>query len=250
MERITLLPGFVQVLKEYVTAVPRNHTLQEIFEGIFYILRTGAQWRFLPRDYPPKSTCYFWYRKLLDDGTLDLILEHLVKLLEEWGKINLSETYVDATFLRSKAGSEGIGKTKCGKGRKLMTIADNKARPIALLLESATPAEIKLLQKTVDFCATDKKPERIIGDKAYDDDKSDAALAEQGIELIAPNRKNRKKNFQDGRKLRRYKRRHFIENFFAHLGNFRRINITFEKYTHTAFGFILLASIHLILGKI
>ena len=49
-----------------------------------------------------------------------------------------------------------------------------------------------------------EKPERLVGDKAYDSDPLDETLKEQGIEMIAPHRNNRKKRkTQDGRKLRR-----------------------------------------------
>ncbi len=68
-----------------------------------------------------------------------------------------------------------------------------------------------------------------MGDKAYDSDPLDEALKEQGIEMIAPHRKNRKKKkTQDGRKLRRYKRRCKIERLFAWLQNFRRLVVRYE----------------------
>jgi transposase len=165
-------------------------------------------------------------------------------------QISLAETYIDATFVRSKAGKQLVGNTKCGKGHKLMAICDDKSRPLALLLESASRSEIKLVFDTLDCLATKQKPQRIIADRAYDSDKHDAELKKQGIDLIAPNRSNRKQNFQDKRPLRRYKRKHKIENFFAHLHNYRRTIIPHDKYPHTFFGFVLFASILLILNKI
>jgi transposase len=70
----------------------------------------------------------------------------------------------------------------------------------------------------------------LIADRAYDPDSLDAELAEKGIELIAPYRRNRKKaKIQDGRKLRRYKRRWKVERLFAWLGNFRRLVVRYER---------------------
>ena len=67
--------------------------------------------------------------------------------------------------------------------------------------------EVRLVQATINEIVTLGRPRRIIGDRAYDSDPLDEALASQGIELIAPHRKNRKKPAtQDGRPLRRYKR--------------------------------------------
>ncbi len=58
------------------------------------------------------------------------------------------------------------------------------------------------------------KPEKLIGDKAYDNDPLDEEQAEQGIEMIAPHKRNRvKPSTQDGRKLRRYQRCWLVERF-------------------------------------
>jgi transposase len=87
----------------------------------------------------------------------------------------------------------------------------------------------------------DARPEHLIGDKAYDSDPLDARLAEQGIELIAPHRSNRKKpKTQDGRPLRRYKRRWKVERLFAWLHHFRRILVRHEYYAENYLGFVRL----------
>ncbi len=70
-----------------------------------------------------------------------------------------------------------------------------------------------------------------MGEKAYDSDPlEEALLLEQGIEMIAPHRKNRRKEkTQDGRKLlRRYKRRWKVERLFGWLQNFRRLLVRYE----------------------
>ncbi len=74
---------------------------------------------------------------------------------------------------------------------------------------SASPRASRLVQRLFDFMLTEEVPPRVIGDKAYDSDHLDEEFAEQGIEMIAPHRANRKiANFtQDGRPLRRYDRR-------------------------------------------
>ena len=72
-----------------------------------------------------------------------------------------------------------------------------------------------MVEDTLDRTFTSELPERMIGDKAYDSDKLDAKLDEDwGIEMIAPNRRKRTKT-QDGRPLRRYRRRWKVERLFA-----------------------------------
>ena len=95
---------------------------------------------------------------------------------------------------------------------------------------SASPQESKLVQGMLDFMLTDEMPERLVGDKAYDSDKLDDMLAEYGIEMIAPHRQNRRPEnvTQDGRSLRRYKRRWLVERTISWLQNYRRLCIPWE----------------------
>jgi transposase len=129
-----------------------------------------------------------------------------------------------------------------------MAISDAAGTCLALHVTSASPHEVRLVHQTLATRQVNGKPEKLIGDKAYDSDLLDAELAEQGIELIAPHRKNRKKpKTQDGRKLRRYKRRWKVERLFAHLGNFRRLVVRYERSADNFLGFFRLACIKLLL---
>jgi transposase len=92
--------------------------------------------------------------------------------------------------------------------------------------------------------------ERIVGNKAYDSDALDAELAERGVEMIAPHRSNRlpQNKTQDGRPLRRYKRRWTVERSIAWFQDFRRLCIRWEKSTHLYRAFLQLACTLLLLG--
>ena len=141
-----------------------------------------------------------------------------------------------------------MGKTKRGKGTKLMAVADRSGIPIAIYTESASPHEVKLVERTVTERFTDERPPKIIGDKAYDSDPLDGQLKKLGIELIAPHKANRKKTkTQDGRVLRRYKRRWKIERLFAWLQNFRRIIVRYEYHSDNYLGFVLLGCMLILL---
>ncbi len=118
-------------------------------------------------------------------------------------------------------GGGSVGKTKRGKGTKLMVLADASGLPLGVHAVSASPHEVTLVEATLATSCAGEEPERLIGDRAYDSDPLDEALKERSIEMIAPHRRNRKKpRTQDGRTLRRYKRRWKIERLFAWLGNF------------------------------
>ncbi len=103
---------------------------------------------------------------------------------------------------------------------------------------------------TLDSRFVNEPPHRLIGDRAYDADPLDVALAELGVELIAPHRRNRvKPKTQDGRPLRRYRRRWKVERLFAWLGNFRRLVVRYERYALNYLGFVHLGCILILLRQ-
>ena len=129
-----------------------------------------------------------------------------------------------------------------------MAIADRNGLPISIHIESASPHEAKLVQKTIDNRFLNRNPRRLIGDKAYDSDYIDAELRKKRIRLIAPHKCNRRKQpTQDGRELRRYKRRWKIERLFAWLQNFRRIATRWEYKASNYFHFVQLGCIIILL---
>jgi transposase len=129
-----------------------------------------------------------------------------------------------------------------------MAMADSNGFPISVYTASASPHEVTLVGETLAQVLTLEGPERLIGDKAYDSDPLDEELAEQGIEMIAPHKSNRKKAAtQDGRVLRRYKRRWKIERLFAWLQNFRRIAMRFDFHDENYLGFVHLGCIRILL---
>lgn len=122
-----------------------------------------------------------------------------------------------------------------------MAIADAGGTPLAVHVASASPHETTLVTPTLAARFTEEAPQRLIGDRAYDSDPLDEELIQQGIEMIAPHRRDRKKKkTQDGRKLRRYKRRWKVERLFAWLQNFRRIATRHDRYAENYLGFVLL----------
>jgi len=129
-----------------------------------------------------------------------------------------------------------------------MAVADHASLPLAVHAASASPHEVPLVAGTLLRSFVAEQPERLIGDKAYDSDPLDAELAERGIGLIAPRRSNREKpRTQDGRKLRRYRRRRKVERRWAWLQNFRRAATRFDYHVENFLGFVHLGCIKILL---
>src|SRR3954471_13804257 len=141
-----------------------------------------------------------------------------------------------------------VGKTKRGKGTKVMVVADATGLPLALHVASASPHEVTLVEDTLASRFTVSTPKKLIGDKAYDSDPLDQTLQTQGIEMISPHRVNRRKpKTQDGRKLRRYKRRWKVERLIGWLQNYRRVLVRYERHACNFLGFVKLACMSLLL---
>ncbi len=143
-----------------------------------------------------------------------------------------------------------VGKTKRGKGTKLMAITDGHGLPVAARTESASPAENTLVAATLEARLIAEVPQRLVGDKAYDSDGLDAELLEGfGTEMIAPHRNGRRADTktQDGRSLRRFKRRWKVERFFAWLSNFRRLVVRWEYHAENFQAFVHLGCLLILL---
>jgi transposase len=133
-----------------------------------------------------------------------------------------------------------------------MGLTDAFGLPIAVDATSASPHEITLVDDTLDECFLENVPEKIIGDRAYDSDQLDKRLAqERGVEMIAPHKENRIKTpTQDGRPLRRFRKRWKVERFFAWLQNFRRLVVRYEYHLDNFLAMIQLGCIVILLRRV
>jgi transposase len=78
-----------------------------VLNGILWILRTGAQWQDWPPCYPPYQTCHRRFQSWVRSGVFERILQALASDLRERGELDLSERFIDGTFVVAKKGSAG-----------------------------------------------------------------------------------------------------------------------------------------------
>jgi transposase len=93
--------------RKYGKGRPRREP-REVLEGICWILRTGAQWADLPERYPPYQTCHRRFQEWERYGVLRQILKTLAQDLEQRGKLDLSECFIDGTFVTAKKGGQQL----------------------------------------------------------------------------------------------------------------------------------------------
>lgn len=131
-----------------------------------------------------------------------------------------------------------------------MLLFDGTGLPLAVQIDSASPAEVTLIEPLIDGAVTEYVPPCLIYDKAADSDPLRERLEERNIELICPHRRGRvSKATQDGGPLRKYRRRWIIERTIGWLQNFRRLVTRYEFYSFLFHGFAKLACLMIVLRR-
>jgi transposase len=142
-----------------------------------------------------------------------------------------------------------VGKTKRGKGTKVMLLVDGHGTPLGVDIASASPAEVTLIEPLLNKRIS-RRPDRLIYDRAADSDPLRTRLRRRFIELICPHRRGRRKPpTQDRRPLRRYKRRWKIERSISWLFNYRRLVVRYERHSYLFLGLLELACAFTILKR-
>lgn len=131
-----------------------------------------------------------------------------------------------------------------------MVLVDGNGLPLAVDISAASPAEVTLIEPLLDQAATAQVPHRLIYDRAADSDPLRERLASRGIELICPHRRGRiRPTTQDGRSLRRYRRRWIVERTVSWLQAFRRLVTRYEFYALLFHSFAKLACLMIVLRR-
>ena len=151
------------------------------------------------------------------------------------------------------------GKTKIGKGSKIMLATDGNGLPIGLLVASASPHEVTLAKETLQSIRVPQKrgrpttrPHEVVADKAYDSKSLRDWLRSRGISAVIPHferraRKTPKKGRPFGEPTLIYKSRWKVERTFAWLQNYRRLEIRRERLLTTFRAFVRIACVLILL---
>ena len=131
-----------------------------------------------------------------------------------------------------------------------MAVADSAGLPIAVSIAEGSRHDVVLVDQTLDEAVTEHLPSKLIADKAFDSaDLARRLLTERDIELVAPKRSRSHRRRQDGRTMRRYKRRWKVERLFGWLKRFRRIVVRWEANSQNYLGFLQLGCAAILLRQ-
>src|SRR5438067_7729420 len=126
---------------------PRQTDVRDVVDAIFYLLRTGCQWRYLPKDFPPKSTVWRYFDEWRHNGTLDTIHDTLRKKVRTQEKPYHPRTTarVDSQSVDATSGGEQRGRDnpKNVAGRKRHLVVDSMGLLLAVLVTAADVDDAK-----------------------------------------------------------------------------------------------------------
>ncbi len=239
---------YLTLMKE--DAPQRDHSLREVFNGLRWIVRSGAEWRLMPHDLPPWHTVYQQTQRWLRAGVFEAIVQDLRMLLRELeGRPpNPRAAVIDSRTLQSSPESgarAGYDGHKRRKGSKVHMAVDTLGQLLALTVTPADEgdrAQVAALTKQVQE-ATGESVEVAFADQGYTGEGAAQAAGEHGIRLAVVKLPEARRGFV------LLPRRWVVERSFAWLARFRRLARDYERLPETLRGLHLLASSILMLQR-
>jgi transposase len=229
----------------------RRHSLRAVFDALFYLLRTGCPWRYLPNNFPPWQTVYYHFRQFCRTG----LWTHLYRALRDAERRRVgrhphpSAAIMDAQSVKMVEESghiRGYDAHKCVKGRKRHLLVDTLGLPLSFYV---TPANVHdtigarcLLAGLAYFVPRLKK---IWADQAYQGHElADWCKATGGWELEVVKRTPEVHGWSH------QPRRWIVERTFSWLSRNRRMSKDYERKVQTSETLIEVAMIRLLLVRL
>jgi transposase len=220
----------------------REHSLREVLNGLRYIVKTGAPWRWMPNDLPPWAAVYQQTQRWLAAGCFEALIDDLraVLRLAAGRRAEPSAAIIDSRTLRStpesgeRAGYDGA---KRKKGSKLHIAVDTLGHLLALHVTPANAedrGEVEQLARTIQTVTGDSV-ELAWVDQGYTGERAAQAAGKHGITLNVVKLPETKRGFV------LLPRRWVVERSFAWVTRFRRLVKDYERYPETLAGLHLVA---------
>jgi putative transposase len=238
-------------LPVYPGGRPRTTDLRDVVDAIFYLLRTGCQWRYLPKDFPPKSTVWRYFDEWRHNGTFDTIHDLLRKKVRTAEKPYSPRTTasVDSQSVDTTGGGEQRGRdnAKNVDGRKRHIVVDSMGLLLAVLVTAADVDDAKAAAEL--FGRLEGQPlgrvTRMFADTKYHNFALYAWVEDNARWDLSIVRRP-----DDAEGWVKLPIRWTVERTFAWLGKCRRLSKDRERSVLSSEAFVKLAMIHLMLNRL
>ncbi len=230
------------------------------WRGFYGSPATGRDGRICLEHIPPPSTCWRRLRDWEEREVWLRIWRTFLGELNRKGRLDWSEAFIDGSFASAKKGALQSERPSGARVQSGWWWSMARVFLVGKHLESASPAEVTLAETTLASIRVpnrhgrgrpQQKPQRLIATRPTTATRSRMRLKKLGIQLIAPHKANRvRKPTQDGRSLRRYRKRWKIERTNAWLGNFRRLVVRYERLLPIYTAFFHIACFMIVLNRL
>lgn len=241
---------------EAKTGRPREVSIPDVVDAIFYVNRTGVQWRYLPHDYPRWDVVYSYFRKWAKDGTWDKVQRVLREGVRQTAgrEATPSLACVDSQSVKGTecGGDHGIDGHKKINGVKRHILVDTMGLLLAVVVTAASVTDAKAAREVFQRATAEGLPRlaKVLGDHVYGNEGLPEWTADNTTFRLEITVKDPTPQEPGKKKFKVIKWRWVVERTFAWLGRYRRNSRDYEKLSQTSESMLMISGIQLMLRRL
>ena len=241
---------------EAKTGRPREVSMRDVVDAIFYVNRTGVQWRYLPHDYPRWDVVYSYFRKWGKDGTWDKVQRVLREGVRQTAgrEATPSLACVDSQSVKGTecGGDHGIDGHKKINGVKRHILVDTMGLLLAVVVTAASVTDAKAAREVFQRATAEGLPRlaKVLGDHVYGNEGLPEWTADNTTFRLEITVKDPTPQEPGKKKFKVIKWRWVVERTFAWLGRYRRNSRDYEKLSQTSEIMLMISGIQLMLRRL
>jgi putative transposase len=241
---------------EAKTGRPREVSIPDVVDAIFYVNRTGVQWRYLPHDYPRWDVVYSYFRKWGKDGTWDKVQRVLREGVRQTAgrEATPSLACVDSQSVKGTecGGDHGIDGHKKINGVKRHILVDTMGLLLAVVVTAASVTDAKAAREVFQRATAEGLPRlaKVLGDHVYGNEGLPEWTADNTTFRLEITVKDPTPQEPGKKKFKVIKWRWVVERTFAWLGRYRRNSRDYENLSQTSESMLMISGIQLMLRRL
>lgn len=241
---------------EAKTGRPREVSIPDVVDAIFYVNRTGVQWRYLPHDYPRWDVVYSYFRKWGKDGTWDKVQRVLREGVRQTAgrEATPSLACVDSQSVKGTecGGDHGIDGHKKINGVKRHILVDTIGLLLAVVVTAASVTDAKAAREVFQRATAEGLPRlaKVLGDHVYGNEGLPEWTADNTTFRLEITVQDPTPQEPGKKKFKVIKWRWVVERTFAWLGRYRRNSRDYEKLSQTSESMLMISGIQLMLRRL